>query len=507
MTVEPIKFLIVDDIEDNILALEALLRREGLLILKATSGIEALELLLTHEVALAFLDVQMPGMDGFELAELMRGAERTKHVPIIFVTAGNRDPLRVFKGYENGAVDFLYKPVDPRILKSKADVFFEVQRQRRECVEALRLNELFVGILSHDLRNPLGALLTGAQVLEADLKDERARRTLARMTSAGRRMSDMIEQLLDLTRARLLDGVGLGGVRRRADIVALAQRTVDELAAAHAERTIVLTAPGDCVTLGDPDRLLQLFSNVIGNALDHGEAGTPVTVEVRSGVDDVMLRVHNAGAIPPELVSKLFEPFRERPRARSRGQGLGLGLYISQQIALAHGGRIEVESSVEGGTTLTLTIPRRAVGEARATDARRTTVLVVDDDRDTRESLTEAFEQQGYRAISAADGREALAWLRDAEQRPDIVVLDMVMPTLDGNRVFETMRADPELCRIPVVVATADPARAPKGVVVVRKPVKLDRLLRTVAKLAAQGGADLPAQAPSGLTDEATPNC
>jgi two-component system, sensor histidine kinase and response regulator len=160
-----IKLLIVDDVAENLIALEALLRRDGVAVLCARSGAEALELLLVHDVAIAVVDVQMPEMDGFELAELMRGATRTKHVPIIFITAGARDPTRVFKGYESGAVDFLFKPIDPHILKSKIEVFLELADQRRRVTEALRLNELFVGILGHDLRNPLGAMIAGTELL------------------------------------------------------------------------------------------------------------------------------------------------------------------------------------------------------------------------------------------------------------------------------------------------------------------------------------------------------
>ena len=126
----PVHFLLVDDLEENLLALEGLLRRDGLVLLKARSGPEALELLLTHEVALAFVDVQMPEMDGFELAELMRGTERTRRVPIIFLTAGTPDRQRRFRGYEAGAVDFLTKPIEPHVLCSKADVFFELWRER-----------------------------------------------------------------------------------------------------------------------------------------------------------------------------------------------------------------------------------------------------------------------------------------------------------------------------------------------------------------------------------------
>src|ERR1700761_6812874 len=129
---EPVNFLIVDDLEENLLSLEALLQRDGLAFLKARSGDQALELLLKHDVALALMDVQMPGMDGFELAELMRGSERTRRVPIIFLTAGETDRNRRFRGYEAGAVDFLQKPLEAHILKSKADVFFELFRQRQE---------------------------------------------------------------------------------------------------------------------------------------------------------------------------------------------------------------------------------------------------------------------------------------------------------------------------------------------------------------------------------------
>ncbi|HEX7836981.1 MAG TPA: response regulator, partial [Kofleriaceae bacterium] len=185
MKQEPLKILIVDDNSENLVALEALIRRDGVQLLIARSGAEALELLLVHDAALALLDVQMPEMGGFELAELMRGAARTRHVPIMFITAGANDPWRVFKGYETGAVDFLFKPIDSRILKAKIDVFLELADQRRQITQALRLHELFVAILGHDLRNPLGALLAGTELLADQLTDDRYQRTLSRMTSAG----------------------------------------------------------------------------------------------------------------------------------------------------------------------------------------------------------------------------------------------------------------------------------------------------------------------------------
>ncbi len=122
----PVKCLLVDDLEENLLALSALLQDDGVQLLTAASGAEALELLLVHDVALAFLDVQMPDMDGFELAELMRGSERTRHVPLIFVTAGVHEQQRVFKGYETGAVDFIYKPIEPHIPQEQGRGVFSI---------------------------------------------------------------------------------------------------------------------------------------------------------------------------------------------------------------------------------------------------------------------------------------------------------------------------------------------------------------------------------------------
>ena len=128
---EKTRILLVDDVPENLLALEALIRRDDVVVHKAASGDAALELLLAHDFALAILDVQMPGMDGFELAEFMRGTEKTKHIPIVFVTAGGRELNYAFKGYESGAVDFLHKPLDAHTVKSKVNVFVDLYRQSK----------------------------------------------------------------------------------------------------------------------------------------------------------------------------------------------------------------------------------------------------------------------------------------------------------------------------------------------------------------------------------------
>ena len=357
------KCLLVDDLEENLLALSALLRRQDVEILTARSGREALELLLVHEVALALLDVQMPEMDGFELAELMRGTERTRQVPIIFITAGSRDQHRVFQGYESGAVDFLFKPIEPHILQSKADVFFQLYRQKQqlarelhEKTETLRMNEMLTAALSHDLRSPLNAVLTSAALIERRSTETPVQEIAGRIVSSGRRMSRMIEDMLDMARARLAGGIPLK--REPADLGALIDRVVSEIQVAHPDRRIEVKQAGNLGGSCDAERLAQVASNLLGNALQHGEPEglVRVTVDGRRP-EEVVLKVENTGTIPSDLLPQLFDPFRGAQRQTGRSEGLGLGLYIVQQIVIAHGGSVEVESG-ERTTLFVVRIPR-----------------------------------------------------------------------------------------------------------------------------------------------------
>jgi signal transduction histidine kinase len=363
-----VKCLLVDDLEENLLALGALLREPGVELLKARSAAEALELLLVNDVALALLDVQMPETDGFELAELMRGMARTRHIPIVFVTAGSREPMRMFKGYDAGAVDFLYKPVDPHILRSKARVFFDLHRQKlqlaqkvTELSEALRLNETFTAVMGHDLRNPLSAIVASAKVVQkaGDNPANRpmAERAAVRIEAVARRMSGLIEDVLDFSRVRVGGGIPL--TRAPADLLEIVRRMVNEHQAVSPSATIEINAGGDPCGDWDGDRLAQVVSNLIGNALTHGEGQRVRLVLEGSAKDLVRLSVHNAGAIPPELLHVLWEPFQSRRNGRGRSQGLGLGLYIVQQIVLAHQGRVDVHSTDAEGTTFVVEVPRR----------------------------------------------------------------------------------------------------------------------------------------------------
>ena len=359
-----IKCLLVDDVQENLIALEALLQRDGIEILKAQSGPEALELLLTHtDVALALLDVQMPEMNGFELAELIRGSERTRHIPLIFITAGSREQNWQFRGYESGAVDFLYKPIDPHMLTNKANVFFELQRRKQalahelqERTAALRVNEMFMAVLSHDLRTPLMSITAAATVLKRQPDAEKVGAMAERMLSSSQRMGRMIEDLLDVTRIRHAGGLALQ--LTPCDMQALVQRTLDEVQASFPDRTIESSMQGDLAGVWDGERLCQVVINLVGNAIHHGDPDQPVRIDADgTHPGQVTVAVSNGGTIPPELIPHLFDPFHGRERDPGRHQGLGLGLFIAHQIVRAHRGRINVHS--QGGTTrFSVELPR-----------------------------------------------------------------------------------------------------------------------------------------------------
>jgi two-component system, sensor histidine kinase and response regulator len=366
---EKVNVLAVDDIEENLVALAALLNRPALELIRARSGTEALEALLANDIALALLDVQMPGMDGFELAELMRGSERTKHVPIIFLTASSPDKTRVFQGYDAGAVDFLFKPIDPQLLCAKVDVFVELHRQKRQLAsqleqiqQAQRMSDLFVGVLGHDLRNPLSSIVGAAGLLELKAADPDETRKKARaILNASRRMDRLIQQLLDFALARVKGAIPIEPVA--VDLAKSTRQVVAELGESQTSR-VELEVRGDASGTWDADRMMQVVSNLVGNALEHGTADSPVRVEINGELpDQVGWVVENRGTIPKETLALLFSPFK--PRGRN-SRGLGLGLYIVEQIVVAHGGRVIVDEPAPVRTRFTVWLPRHSFARPSA---------------------------------------------------------------------------------------------------------------------------------------------
>ena len=244
------------------------------------------------------------------------------------------------------------------------DVSAERDADRRTAPDAAsltRLAEMFAGIVGHDLRNPLNAILTSAHLVSQIVDDATAKAALNRIISSGHRMQRMIDQLLDVSRIRIGGRIPLQPAP--IDLQPVAAQVIQEIVAANPSAVIRLDAIGDTTGTWDVDRLMQLISNLVGNAVHHGtpETAVPVTID-GTKPDEVTLSVRNQGAIAAELLPILFSPFRVIHERRHKSRGLGLGLFVTRQIALAHGGDVHVASSAEHGTTFAVRLPRTSAG-------------------------------------------------------------------------------------------------------------------------------------------------
>ncbi|HXT08882.1 MAG TPA: response regulator [Roseiarcus sp.] len=461
---EPVPFLLVDDLEENLLSLEALLRRDGLVLLKARSGDEALELLLQHEVALALVDVQMPGLNGFELAELMRGGERTRRVPIIFVTAGSGDLQRRFRGYEAGAVDFIDKPIEPDVLRSKAEVFFELYRQRQQIAaqrdalqaqsEALQAadqrKDVFLATLAHELRNPLAPLRHGLDILRVAPNSPDAAEIRDMMDRQLVHLIRLVDDLLDVSRVRQ----GKIELRKQrieaADAIRSALETSRPLIEAAGHKLEVDLAEQPIWLEADLTRLSQVVSNLLNNAARYTPDRGHITLTLKRDGDNAAIAVSDTGiGIPVDRQCEVFQLFAQVDnRLKGGGGGLGIGLALVKQLTDLHGGTVDVSSDGLGkGSTFTVRLPIAAEPQAaaastraQATEARPLKVLVVDDNEAVAQTVGWMLEAIGHEYRVVHNGGEALPAAR--EFRPDAILLDIGLPDMDGYTVCRALRQD-----------------------------------------------------------------
>ena len=392
MTAVP-RVLLVDDRPDNLLALRAVLEPLGLDLVEAASGEEALRHLLAGQFALIILDVQMPVLDGFETARLIRGRERTRYVPIIFLTAISGEPEHYQRGYESGAVDYVYKPFEPEILRAKVSVFAElwsrgatIEAQREElagrlaeldeahaglaaqAVELERSNaalERFAEVVGVELREPLHTVAGLLDLLDdrhAGALSDEGRTLLARALAGTDRARSIVSSLLDYARA------STGELQRDriplAEVLAEAEaETGPQLADAKAEVVPVTTmgAGGLPLVAGDRRQLVELMAQLLDNAVRYRGAAAPVvtvSAEPVNGVVRVTVADNGPGVSEADL-PRLFTAFaRPAPAAvTANGRGAGLGLALCRRIVERHGGMIWAERGANGGLVVRFELP------------------------------------------------------------------------------------------------------------------------------------------------------
>jgi signal transduction histidine kinase len=515
---EAANILLVDDQPARLLTYRAILEPLGHNLVAVSSGLEALEALMKQEFAVVLLDVKMPGMDGFETAALIHDHPRFETTPIIFVTGVHVTEFDRLKGYKAGAIDYVYIPVVPEILRSKVAVLIELDRQRRALqsvnkqlaesnraleeanyalqsektreLEALnerlrkaneelsRSNESlenevrertraenqlkdavvkrdeFLAMLSHELRNPLSPLRNASHMLmQADIQDPKIVWSRGVIDRQLKHMIRLVDDLLDVSRIARGKIVLVSEKVAVADIVAAAVETVQPLLEQKRQK-LTVDADRSLMVRGDPVRLAQIVGNLLHNAAKYTGEGGSIVLAAREHQGRAEISVRDTGiGISHDAIPHIFELFTQIPSERvNTSGGLGIGLALVRALVELHGGEILAASDgIDQGSEFKVRLPvfgaEEVSGEAMSTVARdeqvmqvRRNILIADDNQDALESLALMLRLEGHEVHCASDGEEALtlAGLR----RPEIVVLDVGMPKLDGCEVARRIRAE-----------------------------------------------------------------
>jgi len=489
--------LIVDDNAANLLALEAALAPIGERVVRAQSGEEALRLLLKHDFALILLDVQMPSLDGFETARLIRDRRRSRYTPIIFVTAHGRDDESILEAYKLGAVDFLFKPVIAEILQSKAVVFVELQRraaqvarqsellraaerreherameeerrrwdeeamrrQMEEMAQADRRKDEFLAVLGHELRNPLSAIVTGCDLLQRKLTAGHEigaellpgiLKTRDRIDRQAQHLRRLVDDLLDLAR------INSGKIELKKSVITL-QQVIEQAVATslpaleEGGHDLDVDLPREPVSLvADPVRLIQVVANLLHNAArytnSHGKIRISASLDAQASTVAIVVSDNGRG-ITPELLPRVFDVFVQE-NTNGAGHGLGLGLTVVKRLVTMHRGTVTAASPGPGqGSTFTITLPLEAsdgfevpaeFAQPGAPAAKQLSVVLVEDNEDIRDSMRELLTELGHQVHDARDGEAGADLI--LRLAPDLAIVDVGLPLLDGYQVASRVR-------------------------------------------------------------------
>lgn len=474
---ERVNILIVDDLPENQLVYQSILEDSGQNLITARSGEEALKQALKHEFAVILLDVNMPGMSGFEIAGMIRNRKKSAHTPIIFLTAFT-DEMRMAQGYASGAVDYLPTPVVPEILKAKVRVFIELSKMRRQAAsqaeerarrtaaeEADRRKDEFLGMLAHELRNPLAPILNAAHLLRRFAPQDTRLEDLGNILDRQvKHMTRLIDDLLDAT--RLAHGKILLK-RERCDLAKIVRETAEDYSSIFEASGLKLEIHRPIVPLwtdGDSTRLTQIVGNLLHNAHKFTDPGGTVTIglELDKKSQRAIITVSDTGiGIEPRMLPHVFDVFRQAEQGldRSRG-GLGLGLALVKGLVELHDGKVSAMSDGLGkGATFTIRLPVESmltVVDTSKPDAipesPRYRILLIEDNKLTAESTQLLLSFDGYDVRTAATGISGLEAAHDF--RPQVILCDIGLPGMDGYEVVRALRKDNALASTYIIAMT-----------------------------------------------------
>lgn len=472
-----IKILIVGDSKKNAEAIAKIIKNEQVEIFATTSEEEALDLIANNEFGLALLDVEMPKITGFELAKIIRSVNHFKALPIIFITSQPNDSRLIFEGYQTGAVDLLFKPLDVNMVRAKVQIFVEMAKQRELLQRHVReLQQLrieadvaslaksqFLANMSHEIRTPLAAVMGFAELATRNEVSSADKNEFASAVKRnGLLLMRLIDDILDLSK---IEANKLEFEHTDFDLNEVLLDVDSNMAYRARENNVTMTfnlpKTVECKYVSDPVRIKQILLNIIGNAIKFSQGGK-VDVDVnlqpqKNDLDRLIIRVKDTGVgLTPEQAVRLFQPFAQADSSTTRQYGgSGLGLVISKQIACALGGDIKLVSSKPGKGSLfeiQMTLKRDALlinsktKSQTAKDNQNTKsrslegykILAVDDSPDNLALLKHYLKESGIELSLVDNGATALDEV--AKKNFDLVLMDVQMPLMDGHETTAKMR-------------------------------------------------------------------